>query len=205
MLFWLRNFVFCSWFWRSYRGGAMHPVAASGRPGASAGGNGGPPFDVFRSRVFGTLAREFNMVEPEDVMKWWVVRRNSGVFDFAGGDEVVRFAQAHHMKVRGHCLVWDHNNPKWLTQGKFTPAQLSALLQEHITTVMNHYAGQVFAWDVVNEALDENGQVKDSPWYNQPGIGFSDKAPHISSKLFAGRARLIRRRCFFTTRRRGKD
>ena len=52
-----------------------------------------------------TLSREFNMVEAEDEMKWWVVRRNEGTFDFRKGDEVVRFAQAHRMKVRGHCLV----------------------------------------------------------------------------------------------------
>ena len=123
-----------------------------------------------------TLAREFNMVEPEDVMKWWVIRRNAGPFDFREGDEVVRFAQAHGMKVRGHCLVWDHNNPEWLVQGNFTPAQLSGLLQQHIATVMKHYSGQVFAWDVVNEALDEKGRVKDSPWYNQPGIGLSEKS-----------------------------
>jgi endo-1,4-beta-xylanase len=117
-----------------------------------------------------TLAREFNMVEPEDVMKWWVVRRDEG-FDFRQGDELVKFAQAHNMKVRGHCLVWDHDNPQWLTEGHFTPSQLSHLLQEHITTVMKHYAGQVFAWDVVNEALNEKGEAKDSLWYNQPGIG----------------------------------
>jgi endo-1,4-beta-xylanase len=79
------------------------------------------------------------------------------------------------MKVRGHCLVWDHHNPQWLTQGHFTPVQLSDLLQQHITTVMKHYAGQVFAWDVVNEGLDEKGEVKNSPCYNQPGIGLSDK------------------------------
>lgn len=120
-----------------------------------------------------TLARDFNMVEPEDVMKWWVVRRHAGAFDFHDGDEVVRFAHAHGMKVRGHCLVWDHDNPKWLTEGHFTPEQLLNLLREHITTVMKHYAGEVFAWDVVNEALDQNGQVKDSPWYNGPGIGFA--------------------------------
>lgn len=131
-----------------------------------------------------TLVREFNMVEPEDVMKWWVVRRNSGAFDFIGGDEVVRFAQAHRMKVRGHCLVWDHNNPQWLAQGNFTPVQMSALLQEHIATVMKHYAGQVFAWDVVNEALDENGRPKNSPWYNQPGIGMSDQGTAYIEQAF---------------------
>jgi len=121
-----------------------------------------------------TLAHEFNMIEPEDVMKWWIVRRNQG-FDFREGDEVVRFAQVHGMKVRGHCLVWDHDNPAWLAQGHHTPAELSHLLEEHITTEMKHYAGQVFAWDVVNEALDETGQFKDSVWYNKPGIGLSGK------------------------------
>ncbi|MFZ1142843.1 MAG: endo-1,4-beta-xylanase [Candidatus Sulfotelmatobacter sp.] len=131
-----------------------------------------------------TLAREFNMIEPEDVMKWWVVRRNPGTFDFREGDELVRFAQTHGMKVRGHCLVWDHNNPEWLAQGNFTPAQLSHVLQEHITTVMKHYAGQVFAWDVVNEALDEKGRVKDSPWYNQPGIGMSEKGTAYIEQAF---------------------
>jgi endo-1,4-beta-xylanase len=122
-----------------------------------------------------TLSREYNLVEPEDAMKWWTLRPEADKFDFREGDEVVRFAQAHEMKVRGHCLVWDHNNPDWLTQGHFTSAQLSQLLQEHITTVMKHYAGQVFAWDVVNEGLDENGHVRDSPWYNQPGIGLADQ------------------------------
>jgi endo-1,4-beta-xylanase len=130
-----------------------------------------------------TLAREYNMAEPEDAMKWWVVRR-SREFDFREGDEVVRFAQAHGMKVRGHCLVWDHSNPEWLTQGGFTPDQLSHLLEEHITTVMKHYAGQVFAWDVVNEALDENGRVKDSPWYNRPGIGLAEKGTAYIEQTF---------------------
>lgn len=131
-----------------------------------------------------TLAHEFNMLEPEDVMKWWVVRPTEGAFDFREGDEVVQFAKVHAMKVRGHCLVWDHNNPEWLAQGHFTPAELSHLLQEHISTVMKHYAGQVFAWDVVNEAMDEAGQLKDSPWYNQPGIGLSGKGTAYIEQAF---------------------
>jgi len=131
-----------------------------------------------------TLGREFNMIEAEDAMKWWTVRREAGKFDFREGDEVVRFAHAHGMKVRGHCLVWDHNNPEWLEQGHFTPAQLSQLLREHITTVMKHYAGQVFAWDVVNEAMEENGRLKNSPWYNQPGIGLSEKGTAYVEQAF---------------------
>ncbi len=132
----------------------------------------------------GTLGREFSMVEPEDAMKWWVVRRNEVRFDFQQGDEIVAFARAHGMKVRGHCLVWDHTNPQWLVDGQFQPEQMAQMLQQHIRTVMQHYAGRVFAWDVVNEALDENGRFKDSPWYNQPGIGLAGKGSAYVEQAF---------------------
>jgi len=131
-----------------------------------------------------TLGREFNMVEPEDAMKWYSVRREPEGFDFRDGDEVVRFAHAHGMKVRGHCLVWDHSNPRWLEDGQFTSVQLAKMMQEHISTVMKHYAGQVFAWDVVNEALNEDGTFKDSIWYNKPGIGMAGKGSAYVEQAF---------------------
>ncbi len=131
-----------------------------------------------------TLSREFNMVEPEDAMKWWTVRQSKDAFDFREGDEVIRFAQAHGQKVRGHCLVWDHNNPPWLASGHFTSEEMSKLLHEHIATVMKHYAGRVFAWDIVNEGLNEDGSAKDSPWYNQPGIGFAGKGTEYIAQTF---------------------
>jgi len=131
-----------------------------------------------------TLAREFNMVAAEDAMKWWTVRQKAEGFDFHDGDEVVRFAQAHGMKIRGHCLVWDHDNPEWLAARKLAPPELSRLLQDHIATELKHYHGQVFAWDVVNEALDEKGHFKDSIWYNRPGIGFADQGSKYVEQAF---------------------
>jgi endo-1,4-beta-xylanase len=142
------------------------------------------PSQLSEAAYASTLAREFNMVEAEDAMKWWVLRPDAATYDFREGDEVVRFAQAHQMKVRGHCLVWGRYNPDWLTQGHFTSAQLSRLLHEHINRVMKHYEGEVFAWDVVNEALDENGDVRDSLWYNQPGIGLSGKGTAYIEQVF---------------------
>jgi endo-1,4-beta-xylanase len=142
------------------------------------------PAQLSEAAYTSTLAREFSMVEAEDAMKWWVLRREAGAYDFRQGDELVRFAQAHQMKVRGHCLVWSRDNPDWLKQGHFTTRQLSRLLHEHITRVMKHYSGQVFAWDVVNEAFDENGTVRDSIWYNQPGIGLSGKGTAYIEQVF---------------------
>src|ERR1700733_12567803 len=131
-----------------------------------------------------TLAREFNMLEPEDAVKWWVLRPDVRSYDFRQGDELVQFAEEHQMKVRGHCLVWGRSNPEWLTQGHFTTRQLSRLLHQHINRVMGHYAGQVFAWDVVNEARDENGNLRDSLWYNQPGIGFAGQGTKYIEQVF---------------------
>jgi endo-1,4-beta-xylanase len=131
-----------------------------------------------------TLAREFNMIEPEDAMKWWVIRRSQDTYDFGPGDEVVRFAVANGMKVRGHCLLWARDNPPWLIQGDFAPDQLSDLLRNHIFHVMKHYTGQVFAWDVANEALDENGELRDSVWYNHPGIGFASNGTRYLEQAF---------------------
>ena len=142
------------------------------------------PLHLSEAAYASTLAREFNMVEAEDAMKWLALRPDAATYDFRQGDAVVRFAREHRMKVRGHCLVWDHNNPEWLTQNHFTSEQLSRLLREHITRVMLHYAGQVFAWDVINEAIDENGRVRDSLWYNQPGIGLSENGTAYIEQVF---------------------
>jgi endo-1,4-beta-xylanase len=142
------------------------------------------PYLFSESEYAKTLAREFNMVEPEDSMKWPALRPDASTYDFRQGDEVVRFAQAHQMKVRGHCLVWDHDNPDWLTKNHFTTRQLSRILHDHITRVMKHYAGQVFAWDVINEATDENGKVRASIWYDQPGIGFSGERTAYIEQVF---------------------
>src|SRR5215469_7935459 len=78
-----------------------------------------------------TLAREYNTVEPEDAMKWWVVRPDAATFNFGPADRLVDFARLHGMKVRGHTLVWDHSNPKWLGERKWTPQELSSVLQDH--------------------------------------------------------------------------
>jgi len=131
------------------------------------------PFRFIEAPYAATLAREFNMIEPENSMKWSAIRPTRESFNFKPGDQVVEFAKAHAMKVRGHCLLWHKYNPAWLAKGQFTSQQLSEILKEHITTVMKHYAGQVFAWDVVNEAFDAQGGMEQSLWYDQPGIGLA--------------------------------
>jgi endo-1,4-beta-xylanase len=141
--------------------------------------------DLAGSRYFGTAlsmqwvnrdtgyadvaAAQFDQVTPENDMKWQVVEPQQGQFDWSGADATVAFAQTHDQIVRGHTLVWHNQLPNWLTGGSFTPAQLKDLLQQHITTEVSRYAGKIYAWDVVNEAFNEDGTWRDDLWYE--GLG----------------------------------
>jgi endo-1,4-beta-xylanase len=102
------------------------------------------------------LAREFNSVTPFVEMKWGTIHPERDRFDFAPADDLVSFATAHGMRVRGHALVYgqvvDPPNPEYLSRTT-DPAALRALMANHIRTVMRRYAGRVTAWDVVNEPL----------------------------------------------------
>jgi endo-1,4-beta-xylanase len=142
------------------------------------------PAQLSEAAYSSTLAREFNMLEPEDVLKWEVVHPERESFDFSQGDQIVDFAARHGMKVRGHTLVWHQQNPKWLTDGIYTSGELAQILEKHIKTVVGHYRGKIFAWDVVNEAFDELhvGELRSTIWLNQPGIGFGGNEVATSHK-----------------------
>jgi len=131
-----------------------------------------------------TLAGQFNMIEAENSMKWRATEPSRGVFDFRAGDRLVAFAEAHGMKVRGHNLLWGKYNPAWLTQGHFTPAELHLIMKRHIQMEVRHYRGQVFAWDVVNEAFGSEGRLKHTVWYDEPGIGLAGKGTAYIAQAF---------------------
>jgi endo-1,4-beta-xylanase len=118
-----------------------------------------------------TLAREFNQAEPENAMKFGPIHPGPVTYNFGPADAIVAFAQAHGMAVRGHNLVWYNQLPAWLTNGNNTPAQLASILEDHIHTVAGRYAGQLYAWDVVNEAFNSDGTLRSYLWYDSPGIG----------------------------------
>jgi endo-1,4-beta-xylanase len=127
------------------------------------------------------LGNEFSQLEPENEMKFGLIHprpdSDPNPYDFSGADALVSFAQGHNMVVRGHTLVWHNQVPDWITNGisggTINSTQLSTILQNHIQTVMTHYSGKVYAWDVVNEAFNDDGTVRDTLWYDQPGIGLS--------------------------------
>lgn len=118
------------------------------------------------------LAAEYGMVTPENAMKWQTTEPRPGVFDFGPSDQLVSFAGAHGMAVRGHNLVWYRQNPPWLTAHPMSAGAATALLRSHVTTVVAHYRGTVAQWDVVNEAVDDRGRLRPDVWARALGPAY---------------------------------
>ena len=104
------------------------------------------------------LAAEFNSITPENDMKWAEVHPEPGVYDFSGADAVVAFAQANGQEVRGHTLLWHSQNPQWVIDGSatWTCQEARDVLEDHITTVVGRYAGEIYQWDVANEIFHDD-------------------------------------------------
>jgi len=127
------------------------------------------------------LAKEFNMLTPGNVLKWDTVHPQRGTYSFTKGDALLAFAQANGMKMRGHTLVWLNTQmPSWLLNGGFSADTLTQILKDHIATVVGHYQGQVYAWDVVNEAFAGDGSIQvpasGNIWFSTLGKSYIETA-----------------------------
>lgn len=129
------------------------------------------------SRYRTVLAQEFNMVTPENEMKFEPTHPERDRYDFTAADTLIDFAKTHNMQVRGHTLVWHESLPDWLTEQTWTREELMSILEQHINTVVGHYRGQLVAWDVVNEAIANNkNALRDTIWLRTIGPEYIEKA-----------------------------
>ena len=117
-------------------------------------------------------ADQFSSVTPENVMKWQVVEPTQGTYDWSAADKLVKFAEAHGQLVRGHTLVWHSQLPTWLTAGTYTSTELRDLLRKHITDEVTHFKGNIWQWDVVNEAFNDDGTMRKTIWLDALGSSY---------------------------------
>ena len=123
-----------------------------------------------------TIALEFNIATPEHALKFAPVHPERERYDFTEADLIVDFARQQGMQVRGHTLVWHEEAPAWVAKGNFNRDQLTAILHEHIRSVVGRYRGRIQYWDVVNEALDDDGSLRKTVWQQTIGPGYLDIA-----------------------------
>lgn len=128
------------------------------------------------------LKKHFNSITAENEMKFEELQPLEGKFKFDVADQMVDFAQANGMQVRGHALVWHNQTPEWMfLNDDGTTVDRELLLERmksHITTVMQRYKGKIFCWDVVNEAVSDDGEeiLRKSRWTEIIGEDFIEYA-----------------------------
>ncbi len=123
-----------------------------------------------------TLRREFNLVTPENAMKFDALHPTPTRYVFSDSDAMEVFARSNGMGMRGHTLVWHESLPPWLRNERFSRGDLMAILRDHIRTVVSHFRGRIGAWDVVNEAIADDGSMRDTFWLRGIGPEYIDLA-----------------------------
>ena len=132
------------------------------------------------SRSAEIVTTHFDSITPENVLKWALVHPEPKRYDFKAPDQFVEFGVKHGMFIVGHTLVWHNQTPRWVFEdekGKPVDREtLLARLREHIFTVVGRYKGRIHGWDVVNEALNQDGTMRQSPWFKIIGEDYLVKA-----------------------------
>lgn len=125
-------------------------------------------------------AKQFNAISPENLLKWQEVHPEPKQYQFEPADRYVEFGQQNGMFILGHNLVWHNQTPRWVfenEEGK--PIERDALverLREHISTVVGRYKGRITGWDVVNEAVEDDGTLRKTRWREIIGDDYLEKA-----------------------------
>ena len=126
------------------------------------------------------VVKQFNQVVGENCMKGEENHPEVNRFDFRDGDKLADWAQRNNKTLIGHCLVWHSQPPKWMftdAEGKQVSREtLIGRMYNHIMTVVTHYKGKVKGWDVVNEAIEDDGSYRKSPYYNIIGPEYIELA-----------------------------
>lgn len=114
-------------------------------------------------------AHEYNSLTAENVMKMGPIHPGINTYNWVNADTLVNFAQQYNKRIHGHTLIWHQSLPGWVTNFVGDSAAWENLLKSHIQTVVSHYQGRLASWDVVNEAFNDDGTLRNSIWLQRLG------------------------------------
>ncbi|KAK7444076.1 hypothetical protein VKT23_015474 [Stygiomarasmius scandens] len=121
-----------------------------------------------------TNSAMFGQITAGNSFKWDSTEPAQGQFSFTNSDALAAFAQQNGQILRGHNCVWYNQLPSWVSSGGFDASTLTGILQDHVTTVVDHFKGQI--WDVVNEPFNDDGTQRSFVFTDTIGPSYIDTA-----------------------------
>jgi endo-1,4-beta-xylanase len=121
------------------------------------------------------LAREFNMIVPENAMKWAAMNPQPGQYAWAFPDAIIKIAEKNKQKVRGHTLVWHEQLPRYVLEIERRDVMINRL-KDHIQAEVSHFKGKIDTWDVINEAISDSGGLRSTPFLKVIGKEYFEYA-----------------------------
>jgi len=127
------------------------------------------------------VPQQFNVITPENIMKAEVIHPQWDKYNFDLADKIVEYGAKHNIKVNGHTLIWHSQLPAFVRRIRDTDS-LKQFFTDHITTIASRYDGKVLSWDVVNEALEEDGSMRKSIFLQKLGDNYVTDAFRLAQK-----------------------
>jgi endo-1,4-beta-xylanase len=126
------------------------------------------------------IEKQFNSITPENILKWESIHPEPNKYNFAPADSFVALGEKNNMFMVGHTLIWHYQTPAWVFEddsgNQVDRETLLRRMRDHIFAVVGRYKGRINGWDVVNEAVDDNGQPRKSNWMQIIGEDYLQKA-----------------------------
>lgn len=122
------------------------------------------------------LNSEFNSITPENIFKPAYLHPEENVYNWVEADILTQYCKAHNQRIHGHTLIWHQQNPQWMDGFSGTSQDWDEMMKKHITTIVRYFSNTVRSWDVVNEAFNEDGSLRNNIWLQHIGPGYIEKA-----------------------------
>jgi endo-1,4-beta-xylanase len=133
---------------------------------------------------------EFGQVTPANGQKWMYIEPKQNVFNYTMGDAIIKPGIKAGQMRRCHAFVWHTQLPEWLEKGNWTKPALTKVLENHIKNEARHYYDQCYAWDVVNEAFEDDGSMRDTIFLRVLGKEYIELAFKFARRYTSPRTRL---------------
>lgn len=128
------------------------------------------------SEYMQTVQYAFNLIVVEWELNFYSINPEPGQYNFYRVDPVFDFAEENDLLIHANTLLWYREIPAWFAEGDFTREESIEIMREHITTLVGRYKGRAYAWDVVNEAFTDDGELRESIWLERIGPDYIELA-----------------------------